>query len=169
MRTRLFILMGVAGCGKTSIGEDLAARLNGIYIDGDDHHPKSNIEKMASGQPLSDTDRWPWLKQVAQSMSAQNGLVFAGCSSLKKSYRSFLIQSAKEPIQFIYLEGSKDLIGERMKTRDGHFMPPSMLDSQFATLEVPDREENAIFVDISGTKIQVVDLIEAMLRERFLS
>ena len=152
MAQRLYIVMGVAGSGKTSIGENVAAKIGGTYIDGDDYHPQANIEKMANGTPLTDEDRWPWLEVVANELVRTEGVVLAGCSALKKAYREFITQSAGEPVQFLYLDGSKQLIGERMAARTGHFMPTSLLDSQFATLEVPDKTENAVAIDISGTE-----------------
>lgn len=159
MEQRLYVVMGVAGSGKTSIGEGVAERIGGIYIDGDDYHPQSNIDKMANGDPLTDEDRWPWLEIISGELARIDGIGLVGCSALKKAYRDFISQSVGEPVQFIYLNGSKDLIAKRMAARTGHFMPTSLLDSQFEALEVPDKTENAISIDISGTEQDVINLI----------
>ncbi|MEM8539683.1 MAG: gluconokinase [Pseudomonadota bacterium] len=159
MVQRLYVVMGVAGSGKTSIGESVAEQIGGTYIDGDDYHPQSNIDKMASGDPLTDEDRWPWLEIISGELARMQGIGLVGCSALKKSYRDFITKNAGEPVQFLYLNGSKDLIAERMAARTGHFMPTSLLDSQFEALEEPDESENAISIDISGTEPDVVKLI----------
>ena len=159
MGQRLYVVMGVAGSGKTSIGESVAEQIGGTYIDGDDYHPQSNIDKMASGDPLTDEDRWPWLEIISNELARMQGIGLVGCSALKKSYRDFITKNAGEPVQFLYLNGSKDLIAQRMAARTGHFMPTSLLDSQFEALEEPDGSENAISIDISGTEPDVVMLI----------
>ena len=167
MGQRLYVVLGVAGSGKTSIGENVAKIIDATYIDGDNYHPQSNIEKMANGEPLNDEDRWPWLEVVANELAQTEGIVLAGCSALKKAYRDFITANTGEPVQFLYLDGSKEMIGERMAARTGHFMPTSLLDSQFATLEVPDNTENAVAIDISGTQDEVVQLIvEAIQRNQ---
>lgn len=159
MGQRLYVVMGVAGSGKTSIGESVAKQIGGTYIDGDDYHPQSNIDKMASGDPLTDEDRWPWLEIISGELARMHGVGLVGCSALKKSYRDFITKNAGEPVQFLYLDGSKELIAERMAARTGHFMPTSLLDSQFEALEVPGGSEYAISIDISGTEPDVVKLI----------
>ncbi|MEM9574435.1 MAG: gluconokinase [Pseudomonadota bacterium] len=159
MVQRLYVVMGVAGSGKTSIGESVAEQIGGTYIDGDDYHPQSNIDKMASGDPLTDEDRWPWLEIISGELARMQGIGLVGCSALKKSYRDFITKNAGEPVQFLYLNGSKELIAERMAARTGHFMPTSLLDSQFEALEEPGESENAISIDISGTEPDVVKLI----------
>lgn len=159
MDQRLYVVMGVAGSGKTSIGEGVAELIGATYIDGDDYHPQSNIDKMASGDPLTDEDRWPWLEIIAGELARMDGIGLVGCSALKKSYRDFITQNAGEPVQFIYLDGSKELIAKRMAARTGHFMPTSLLDSQFEALEVPLDSENKVSIDISGTEPEVVKLI----------
>jgi len=163
-RTRLYVVMGVAGCGKSSIGAGAAHLLGGTYIDGDDFHPQSNIDKMSAGIALNDKDRWPWLKIVGQELAKQDGLVLAGCSALKRSYRNFIAECAGEPVTFLYLDGSKELIANRMAAREGHFMPTSLLDSQFATLQVPNETENAVAIDISGTQDDVISEIEKYIK-----
>lgn len=156
---RLFIVMGVAGCGKSSIGDGVAKHFDAIFLEGDAFHPQSNIDKMSNGEPLNDDDRWPWLKIISQEMAAQDGVVFTGCSALKRSYREFITNQAGEPVMFIYLDGSKELIAERMAQRTGHFMPTQLLNSQFDTLEIPSEDENKITVDISHSQTQVIENI----------
>jgi gluconokinase len=163
--SRLFVVMGVAGCGKSSIGEALAKATQGSFMDGDHFHPKANIEKMSSGQPLTDEDRWPWLTIVGEEMGARSGMVFAGCSALKKDYREKITETAGEPVTFIFLDGAKELIGKRMAAREGHFMPTNLLDSQFATLQRPDETELAMTVDIKGKREEVVQNILALLKK----
>ncbi|WP_419913773.1 gluconokinase [Hoeflea sp.] len=164
--TRLYVVMGVAGSGKSSIGIAVAAKLGATYLDGDDFHPPSNIEKMSRGEALTDEDRWPWLKTVAREMTARPGTVFAGCSALRRIYRDTIADVAGEPVTFVFLDGTRDLIAERMKAREGHFMPVSLLDSQFAALERPQPDERAIVVDISTDLTQVVDDICAQIERQ---
>ncbi|MEP1207197.1 MAG: gluconokinase [Rhizobiaceae bacterium] len=154
---RLYVVMGVAGCGKTTIGEALAEATGGTFLDGDSYHPAENIEKMSRGDPLTDDDRWPWLKIFGAEIAARDGLVIGGCSSLKRSYRDHITSAAGEPVLFIYLDGSRELIADRMGKREGHFMPTSLLDSQFAALEVPASDECAISVNIDATTAEIVE------------
>jgi gluconokinase len=140
------VIMGVSGCGKSSVGEGLAARLGIPYHDGDDLHPPANVEKMRTGVPLSDGDRWPWLDRVAEVL-AKDAPVIVGCSALRRVYRDRLRAGAGGPVRFIHLTGSRDLIAGRMAARTGHYMPPSLLDSQFAALEAPGPNE-ALAIDI---------------------
>ena len=147
---RLFVVMGVAGCGKSSIGEALAKSLGGLYLDGDTYHPPENVEKMSRGEPLTDDDRWPWLERFASEMQQRAGIVVGGCSALKRVYRDRITAAAGERTTFIYLSGSRALIRSRMSARTGHFMPTSLLDSQFATLEPPGSDEDAVTVDIDA-------------------
>ena len=156
---RLFVVMGVAGCGKSSIGAAVAGRLGATYLDGDDFHPASNIEKMSRGEALTDDDRWPWLQIVGRETARRKGKVLTGCSALRRAYRDYLVAAAAEPVGFIFLDGSRELIAERMARRQGHFMPLSLLDSQFATLERPAGDEPALTVDISGSEANVVQQI----------
>ena len=156
---RLFVVMGVAGCGKSSVGAAVADRLGASYLDGDDFHPAANIEKMSRGDPLTDDDRWPWLEIVGKEAARRTGMVLTGCSALRRAYRDCLAAAAKEPIGFIFLDGTRELIAERMAKRKGHFMPLSLLDSQFAALERPASEEPALTVNISGSEAAVVGLI----------
>nr|WP_213984190.1 gluconokinase [Tianweitania aestuarii] len=158
-----FVIMGVAGSGKTSIGQGLAAALGADFIDGDDLHPQVNIDKMAQGIPLTDGDRAPWLVAVGQTLHAHEGSLIVGCSALKRLYRDQIRQAAGKPVTFLYLDGSRALIADRMARRQRHFMPLSLLDSQFAALEVPQPDEDAIIVSIDATPDTVVsDLVRAI-------
>ena len=121
---------------------------------------------MSKGQPLTDDDRWPWLEIFGKELASRNGLVVGGCSALKRSYREFITISAGEPVMFIYLEGSRELIASRMSARKGHFMPTSLLDSQFEALEVPAPDENAISVNIDADCDSIVASIQAAISER---
>ena len=158
------VLMGVSGSGKTAVGTALAARLGIRYRDGDDLHPPENIAKMSRGEPLDDADRWPWLAKVGRALAASDGPTIIGCSALKRSYRSHIAQEAGGPVVFIHLAGSREVIEARMKARKGHFMPPALLASQFAALEPPGADENAIAVDIDQPLDAVVDAIVAKLK-----
>ncbi len=156
---KTFIVMGVSGCGKSSVGEKVAQALGGVFEDGDDFHPTSNIEKMARGNPLTDSDRAPWLDILRERIvlnQSQTTCYVLACSALKQSYRDRLRgDDSPKDLVFIYLEGSKELIRKRMEARD-HFMPPAMLDSQFATLERP---EDAIAINIELTPDEIVNTI----------
>lgn len=160
---RRIVLMGVAGCGKSAVGAALAARLGATYLDGDDLHPPANIEKMSRGEPLTDEDRWPWLTLVGHKLASPGGILILGCSALKRRYRDHIRAAAGEPVTFIHLSGSRELIAARMAARSGHFMPASLIDSQFAALEPPAADENAIIVDIDNTLTFVVDDIAVNL------
>jgi gluconokinase len=140
------VIMGVSGCGKSSVGEGVAARLGIPYRDGDDLHPAANVEKMRAGVPLTDDDRWPWLDRVA-AVLATEAPVIVGCSALRRAYRDHLRAGAGGPVRFIHLTGSRDVIAARMALRKGHYMPASLLDSQFAALEPPGPDE-ALALDI---------------------
>ncbi|MDB5660162.1 MAG: gntK [Cypionkella sp.] len=156
------VLMGVAGCGKSSVGVALAQALALPYRDGDDLHPAANIVKMSRGEPLTDTDRWPWLELVGQALRAP-GIV--GCSALKRVYRELIDRQAGGGVVFVHLSGSRTVIETRMRARTGHFMPPALLDSQFATLEVPAAHERAVVVDIDQPMEMVVAEIILKLGE----
>lgn len=156
---RLYVVMGVAGSGKTLIGSMVADAIGGTYIDGDDYHPPSNITKMTSGEPLTDEDRWPWLDVVVAKLTSIDGIVFVGCSALKKSYRDFISDKAGETVTFLYLSGTKELLASRMRAREGHFMPTALLDSQFDTLEIPLEDESTITVDINASPKDITAFI----------
>jgi gluconokinase len=141
--TQVFIIIGVSGCGKTTIGSLLAAQLNCPFYDGDDFHPPQNVAKMASGTPLNDADRAPWLRRLHDLLAehlAQGETAVLACSALKKKYRD-LLREENENVQFIYLHGDFDLIWQRMSARQGHYMKADMLQSQFDTLEIPGSDE----------------------------
>jgi gluconokinase len=155
------VIMGVAGCGKSSVGEALALRLAIPYRDGDDLHTPEAVEKMRQGIPLTDEDRWPWLDRVAQVLATEAPLII-GCSALKRAYRDRIRSGAGGRVTFIHLSGSRDLIASRMSARTGHYMPTSLLDSQFAALEAPGPDE-AITVDIDQPLTATVDTILSQL------
>ncbi|WP_406632506.1 gluconokinase, GntK/IdnK-type [Pseudarthrobacter quantipunctorum] len=150
------IVMGVSGCGKTTIGDLVARELGVPFLDGDSLHPVENVAKMAAGTPLTDEDRWPWLATVGTELAnaGDGGLVLA-CSALRRSYRDAIRQQAPDTI-FLHLHGSKDVLRARTEGRSGHFMPPALLDSQLATLEPLDAGETGIVVDIAAPVQQVV-------------
>lgn len=148
----IYVVMGVSGCGKTSVGQAVAARLGLEFLEGDALHPAANVEKMAQGVPLTDEDRFPWLDRIgARIAEAGNHGLVVSCSSLKKIYRDRLRSFARKSLTFIFLKGSEELLTERMAARKGHFMPLSLLKSQLATLEDPTGEPDVITVDIAGT------------------
>jgi gluconokinase len=157
------VVMGVCGSGKTCVGRALAEHLDWRFLDADDFHPQSNVAKMAAGVPLEDADRWPWLDRLAAELAvieAEGGHAVLACSALRQRYRDRLAQAqpaqlvARE-LRWIYLKGDAETIGPRMASRRGHFMPASLLESQFAALEEP---ADAIVVDVRQT-------IEAQVRE----
>ncbi|MCA8091565.1 gluconokinase [Burkholderia anthina] len=154
----ILIAMGVSGAGKSRIGEMLAERLSCSYTDGDAFHSAANKEKMHHGIPLTDDDRWPWLRTIRAAIEekqrAGETAVFT-CSSLKRSYRDVL-RGADTDVRFVYLKGSFEVLHERLKTRTGHFFDPSLLKSQLDTLEEPGPDE-AIVVSIELTPEQIVD------------
>jgi carbohydrate kinase (thermoresistant glucokinase family) len=145
---RAIVVMGVSGCGKTTLGRALAARLGWAFVEGDEQHPPENIAKMAAGIPLTDADRAPFLANVADAMAAalDRGVV-ATCSALKHSYRQLIRDRVGAPVAFVMPELDVAELRARMRHREGHFMPASLLDSQLASLERPGAEEHAIFVD----------------------
>lgn len=145
--------MGVSGCGKSSFGQALAERLNLPYYEGDALHSASSVEKMRSGTPLTDHDRWPWLDRVAETLG---GSAVVSCSALKRIYRDRVRQAAGGPVVFVHLAGGKSLIAERMAARSGHYMPTSLLDSQFAALEAPGPDE-AMTLDIARPIDELVE------------
>lgn len=144
------VVMGVASSGKSTIAKALADRLGWRFADGDDFHPEANVEKQRAGQPLTDEDRWPWLQSIADEIdrvTAESGKLVVACSALRRVYRDLLLHG-RHDIRIVYLNGSRELIAKRMAARKNHFMPPSLLDSQFRTLEVPGPDERPITVSI---------------------
>ena len=153
-KAHAIIVMGVSGCGKSSVGEKLAEALHLIFAEGDELHPAANVEKMSKGIPLTDEDRMPWLDRIGEKIKASlekgEGIIVS-CSALKRIYRDRLRTAAGGNLFFVYLEGSKALLTKRMAERKGHFMPASLLESQLATLEVPTGEQGVVTVDIDDT------------------
>ena len=162
---RTLILMGVCGCGKTLIGSMLAERLGGVFEDADDFHPAPNKAKMTAGIPLTDEDRWPWLQAIADEIDrlcASGERAVLACSALKRAYRDILVHG-RDDIRIVFLDGSQELIAERLAARKGHFMPPDLLASQFRTLERPGANERPIIVSIDAPVEQIVDDIVSQL------
>jgi len=158
----VIVLMGVSGVGKTEVGTRLAEALGGTFAEGDDYHPPANVEKMRNGVPLNDDDRRPWLetmsREIGKWLDAGDTVVLA-CSALKKRYREIL-QAGHAGVRFVYLKGSRELISSRLEQRRGHYMPSSLLDSQFDALEEP---KDAITVGIDAQPEQIVAQIRAAL------
>ncbi len=158
----VFVIMGVSGCGKSSVGVALAERLGCPFYDGDDYHPPENVAKMASGIPLNDADRYPWLAKlhdmIGKHLDAGETAVVA-CSALKKKYRRQL-RKGNDGLQFVYLKGSFELVWLRMTARQGHYMKAEMLRSQFKTLEEPDGDE-ALVIGIENDVESIVEVILA--------
>ncbi|MFE4194250.1 gluconokinase, GntK/IdnK-type [Paenarthrobacter sp. NPDC056912] len=150
------VVMGVAGCGKSTIGAALAERLGAEFLDGDSLHPQANIDKMASGTPLNDDDRAPWLAEIGRRFTASNVALVIACSALKRAYRD-IIRAGDPSVVFVHLHGTRDLLNQRMNSRPGHFMPASLLDSQLATLEPLQGDEAGVVVDIATPVSQIVD------------
>src|SRR3954452_8688543 len=153
--TGLYVVMGVSGSGKTRIGASFAKAIGVPFLEGDDYHPPENVRRMASGIPLTDEDRAGWLQTLAarirDAKDAGTGLVLA-CSALKRAYREILRDAARpELLRFIYLRGTREVIGERLRARKGHFMNPALLESQFAALEEPTADEGAWVYDVGGS------------------
>ncbi len=153
-KTTVFLIMGVSGSGKSTVGKLLAAELNVPFFDGDDYHPDENVAKMAAGNPLNDNDRKGWLRRLNTLVreNLDSGAIIA-CSALKESYRSLLVDGVLEKIRFVYLKGSFEEIRDRMQKRKGHFMPAKLLKSQFDTLEPPQK---AISVSILQSPSSIV-------------
>ena len=156
------VVMGVCGSGKTSVGEQLGARLGVPFRDADEFHPPANIAKMSSGVPLDDNDRWPWLDAIGAAIRDTTGGVVIACSALKRVYRERIKMAAGRPVTFVYLEGSRAILAARLGGRRGHFMPPSLLDSQLAILEPPGPDEGAITVSV---ELPLDGVVEAVLTE----
>jgi gluconokinase len=160
------IVMGVSGSGKSTIAEKLAERLRWNCEDGDKFHPASNVAKMSAGHPLTDEDRWPWLRAIAAEIDrvcAAGEHVVMACSALKRAYRDILVHGRND-VRIVYLSGTQDLIAKRLAQRKNHFMPPGLLDSQFETLEPPEPSENPVTVSIDASIDDIVDDIVRQLR-----
>jgi len=153
------VVMGVSGSGKSTIADHLAARLGWRYEDGDRFHPPSNVAKMSAGHPLTDEDRWPWLQAIADEIErackAGQRVVIA-CSALKRAYRDILVHG-RDDVRIVFLNGTQELIADRLAARKGHFMPPGLLASQFKTLEPPQPNERPVTVSIDASVEAIVD------------
>jgi gluconokinase len=160
------VVMGVSGSGKSTIADELAARLGWRYEDGDKFHPPANVAKMSAGHPLTDDDRWPWLQAIADEIDrvckARQRAVVA-CSALKRAYRNILVHGRND-VRIVFLSGPQNLIADRLAARKGHFMPPGLLTSQFATLEPPEASEHPITVSIDASVEAIVDDIIRQLK-----
>lgn len=157
----VLVLMGVSGCGKTTIGSALAERLGWEFLEGDALHPPANVAKMAAGTPLDDTDRLPWLRAIATRIDAWRATAISGvvaCSALKRIYRDILI-GPRADMRLVYLRGERSVIAARLAARQNHFMPPTLLDSQFRALEEPSATEHPIVVAVGGTPDAIVATI----------
>lgn len=162
----ILVVMGVSGSGKTMIAKRLAAAGGWTVLEGDSFHPPENVAKMQSGTPLTDEDRWPWLRTIAAAIDAYRARgesAVVACSALRRAYRDILIGDRRD-VRLVYLKGSPVLIAERMQARRGHFMPPALLDSQFRTLEEPGPDENPVTVEIRGSPDDIVQTITERLR-----
>lgn len=158
----VIIVMGVSGVGKTTIGKALASRINAAFAEGDDYHPNVNVEKMRSGVPLTDDDRWPWLDRLRSEIDRwlrDGERVVLTCSALKTSYRTRL-QPEQGGVCFVHLSADRKMIEQRLSERKGHYMPPSLLKSQLDTLEPP---AEAITVDADGTIDDIIEELERKL------
>ena len=166
---RALVVMGVSGCGKTSVGEALAAHLGAPFVEGDALHPEANVAKMAAGVPLTDADRRPWLSAIAARIAAEPApTVVVSCSSLRRAYRDLLRAEAGRPVGFVYLHGTEAVLSARMQARRGHFMPPALLASQLATLEDPRGEPGVVTVEIGASLDAVIaDAITAVAAGQF--
>ena len=162
------VLMGVSGSGKTTVAALLAAALSCQFREGDDLHPRENVEKMRGGTPLTDADRMPWLRKIAEEIDGWRARGESGvltCSALKRSYRDLIIGD-RHDVVLVYLKGSRDLIHRRMMARHEHFMPVALLDSQLATLEEPTPDEHPIIVDVGGKPAEIAHQIVCQLEDR---
>jgi gluconokinase len=160
--SRPVVVMGVSGTGKSTVGAALAAELRVPFVEGDDLHPEANRAKMASGIPLTDDDRAPWLDAVAASLSGEP--VVVACSALKRRYRDRLRVAAPDLV-VVFLHGTPELLAARMEGREGHFMPTSLLRSQLDTLEEPAADEGVIPVDVALRPDEIVELVVHRLQK----
>lgn len=168
MKLAGIVVMGVSGAGKTTVGALLAERLGWPFEDGDSFHPPANVEKMRAGTPLTDEDRWPWLRAIAARIAvarSQGAGVVVACSALKRAYRDAL-RDGRSDIRFLHLTGEPALIMARQAARQGHYMPASLVASQFATLEPPDTEADVIDLEVEAEPPAIVQKAVAALRRR---
>jgi gluconokinase len=160
------VVMGVSGSGKSTIADALAARFGWRYEDGDRFHPPSNVAKMHAGHPLTDDDRWPWLRAIADEIDRVCGAgerAVIACSALKRAYREVLVHGRND-VRIVFLNGTQQLIADRLAARQGHFMPPGLLTSQFQALEPPTASEHPVAVSIDAPVETIVDDIIRQLK-----
>lgn len=167
MQSKVIVIMGVSGVGKTSVALGVAAHLGGVYVEADDYHPKSNIDAMRAGIPLTDEMRHPWLEAlsegIAETQATRSGrAVVVACSALKKRYRD-IIRGRLPEVFFVHLHGDRDKIAARMSARSDHYMPTTLLGSQFAILEPLDEEETGCTVEVSGGKAETIEAVLHLL------
>ena len=158
------VVMGVSGCGKSTVGRLLAARLGLPYIEGDVLHPPENVARMAAGTPLTDADRAPWLQRVGERLAASPPGAVVACSALRRRYRDQLRAHAPD-LRLVHLHGSPRLLAERLATRQGHYMPASLLPSQLQALEPPQRDEAALALDIGMPPEQLAEQAQRWLQQ----
>ena len=166
------LVMGVTGCGKSTLGALLAEALNCPFLEGDDFHAPEAIDKMRSGYPLTDADREPWLDRLGAATArsiAEHGVAVTACSALRKCYRDRLRAKIACPVQLVHLDNSRELLLQRLGARAGHFMPPSLLDSQLATLERPLADERALTFATEALPRSLCDEIVAQLEHRIIN
>ncbi|MGL4281627.1 MAG: gluconokinase [Albidovulum sp.] len=162
---RAIVVMGVSGAGKSSVGQEFAGRIGAAFIEGDDLHPEANRRKMAGGVPLTDADRAPWLKAVAAAIrETQASEVVVACSALRRGYRDLIRAAAGRPVIFVLLTGEPALLRQRLETRQGHFMPAALLESQLALLEPPGPDEPHLAIDIGTSLDDAVERMISLLR-----
>jgi gluconokinase len=159
------VVMGVAGCGKSTVAKMLADRLGWPMAEGDDFHSPENRTKMASGTPLTDDDRKPWLETIRDWLDRTPGNAVVTCSALRRSYRDIL-RTARGRVRFLHLHGTPTVLADRMRNRTGHFMPPALLVSQLETLELLQPDEDGTVVDVSASPEEIVDEALTKLRLR---
>jgi gluconokinase len=160
----ILVVMGVSGSGKSTVGAAIAQRLRVPYADADDFHPPANIAKMSSGHPLDDHDRHPWLEAIGEWLAAHPEGCVMSCSALKRKYRDQL-RHHEHRVEFLYLAGSRDVIAQRQASRPGHFMPASLITSQFATLEPLEPDERGVTIDVDRSIDDIVDGYVAALEK----
>jgi carbohydrate kinase (thermoresistant glucokinase family) len=160
--------MGVSGCGKSSVGKALSILCDMTFIDGDDLHPRANVDKMASGQPLTDEDRAPWLDVIGDRLAVTPGPVVIGCSALKRRYRDIIRDRVPEPVRFVHLDAAERVLAARVNGRTGHFMPPALLHSQFEALEGLAAGELGARINIAQPFTGVILQTETYIRETMI-
>ena len=165
-RIAVIIMGGVAGSGKSTVGAALARELGWVYAEADEFHPQANIDKMSAGHPLTDADRAPWLAKIAayaDDIVARGSHAVVSCSALKRAYRQVLVGSHGDAVRIVILNGEESAIAARLQSRHDHFMPPELLASQMATLEVPKDPADALVVPIGGGIAEVVERVAVAL------